>query len=342
MGASSRLRSHQYVPYLTDNGFEVTLAPLFGDTYLYGLYTGNISKFAVLCEYIQRVKYILNSSQFDLLWVEKEMLPWMPAWVELGLLSAKVPLVVDYDDALFHKYDQHGCSGVRGMLGNKIDAVMHRADLVIVGNQYLFSRARQAGAKRVELLPTVVDAHRYGCVPKQRESPLTIGWIGQPSTALYLRTISAALQKMINLHSARVVAIGPHPSQFFELPIKVKSWSEATEVAEIQQFDIGVMPLADTPWERGKCGYKLIQYMACGKPVIASPVGLNNDIVLHGLNGYLANTYIEWCIALDRLCSDPELRSRMGEHGRKIMEEKYSLQITAPRLASLLHSVVGE
>jgi glycosyltransferase involved in cell wall biosynthesis len=342
MGASSRLRSYQYLPYLQDNGFEVIQAPLFGDRYLKGLYDGNISKFTVLYEYIQRVKFILKSRQFDMIWVEKEMLPWMPAWVELGLFSDKVPLVVDYDDAIFHKYDQHGFLGVRGILGKKIDEIMSRSDLVIVGNQYLFSRAIHAGAKRVELLPTVVDANRYGYISKKCNSPLTIGWIGQPSTAVYLKTISAALEKIISLHNARVVAVGPNPSQFFGLPIEVKSWSEETEAGEIQQFDIGIMPLTDTPWERGKCGYKLIQYMACGKPVIASPVGVNNEIVICGLNGYLANSHGDWCIALDELCRYPELRDRMGLEGRKIMEEKYSLQIMAPKLAALLHSVVKE
>lgn len=342
LGASSRLRSYQYLPYLKEAGFEVTQAPLFGDEYVSGLYTGNISKLAVLSAYIERIKFTLKARQFDLVWAEKEMLPWMPSWIELGLFPAKVPLVVDYDDALFHKYDQHRFSVVRGMLGKKIDAIMCRADLVMVGNEYLGSRARQAGAKRVELLPTVVDAHRYGCAGKESNSPVTIGWIGQPSTARYLTTIAAALQKMIGLHSARVVAIGPNPSQLRELPIEVKPWSEASEVAEIQQFDIGIMPLSDTPWERGKCGYKLIQYMACGKPVVASPVGVNNEIVHHGVNGYLANTESEWCVALDELCRDAVLRERMGAEGRTIMEQKYSLQIMAPRLAVLLGSVVKE
>ena len=210
----------------------------------------------------------------------------------------------------------------------------------MVGNEYLGFHARSAGAKRVELLPTVVDAYRYICAEKGNAAPVTIGWIGQPSTARYLAAIAPAFQKMISSHSARVVAIGPNPSQLQELPIEVKPWSEASEVAEIQQFDIGIMPLSDTPWERGKCGYKLIQYMACGKPVVASPVGVNSEIVHHGVNGYLAKTESEWCVALDELCRDAVLRKRMGAEGRTIMEQKYSLQIMAPKLAALFSSVV--
>jgi glycosyltransferase involved in cell wall biosynthesis len=146
--------------------------------------------------------------------------------------------------------------------------------------------------------------------------------------------------KVIDKHAALIIAIGPKPEQLQHFPIEVRPWAENTEVAEIQQFDIGIMPLADTVWERGKCGYKLIQYMACGKPVVASPVGVNKLIVRHGMNGFLARTDSEWFDALDALCQDAALRKRMGNNGRKVMEQNYSLQITAPKLTDLIRSVV--
>ena len=114
------------------------------------------------------------------------------------------------------------------------------------------------------------------------------------------------------------------------------------EAAEIQRFDIGIMPLSDDLWERGKCGYKLIQYMACGKPVVAAPVGVNSVIVRHGVNGFLANTESEWTDSLGLLCEDAALRTRMGEAGRIRMVRDYSLQVAAPRLAELLRSVVNK
>jgi hypothetical protein len=117
---------------------------------------------------------------------------------------------------------------------------------------------------------------------------------------------------------------------------------EETEVSAIQSMDIGVMPLTDTPWARGKCGYKLIQYMACGLPVIASPVGVNKDIVEHGVNGFLAETDKEWCSAIETLLSDSELRRRMGAAGRKKVEESYSLQVWGPRVAQMLRGVADE
>lgn len=341
LGASSRLRSYQYLPYLREAGFEVTVAPLFDDYYVRGLHSGNRAKVAVFKSYVERLRFMLRARHFALVWVEYEMLPWMPSWMELSLLPANVPLVVDYDDAIFHRYDQHRYAFVRWLLGNKIDDVMRRAGLVIVGNDYIGARARQAGAQRIELLPTVVDVTRYTVTKKMNASPVTIGWIGSPTTARYLELVAPALRAMIASHNARVVAIGVNPSQLRDLPIEVLPWSEDTEAAEIQRFDIGIMPLSDDLWERGKCGYKLIQYMACGKPVVASPVGVNSLIVRQGVNGFLANTEAEWTDSLGLLCEDAALRKRMGEAGRVRMERDYSLQVAVPKLVELMRSVVS-
>lgn len=340
LGASSRLRSYQYLPYLKQVGIEVTALPLFDDNYVRGLYSGNISKFGVLQAYVARLKNILKARRYDLVWLEYEMLPWLPGWIELTLLPKSMPLVVDYDDAVFHRYDQHRLGVIRAALGNKIDAVMRRADLVMAGNAYLANRAEQAGARRVELLPTVVDADRYAVIEKKDASPITIGWIGQPSTAKYLSQLVPALKKILEKYSAHIIAIGPKPAQFLNMPVEVRPWSEETEVAEIQQFDIGIMPLSDSLWERGKCGYKLIQYMACGKPVVATPVGVNSVIVQQGENGFLAQSEVQWCEAIDKLCEDAALRKRMGDEGRKLVEQNYSLQVTAPKLAELLRSLL--
>lgn len=296
----------------------------------------------MLDAYLERVRLISKARRFDLVWLEYEMLPWLPSWVELGLLPGNIPMVVDYDDAIFHRYDQHRLKWVCSLLGYKIDAVMRRANIVIAGNDYLAQRAELAGAKRVKLLPTVVDENRYAVINKEGGSQLTIGWIGQPSTAIYLNKLAPVLQKIITRHSVRVVAVGPKPTQFAQLPIEVRPWAEETEVAEIQQFDIGIMPLSEDLWEKGKCGYKLIQYMACGKPVVATPVGVNKIIVRENVNGLLARTDTEWFNALNMLCENATLRKRMGDEGRKIMEQNYSLQVTAPKLAELLRSAVSK
>lgn len=339
LGSSSRLRMYQYLPCFQQAGIDATLAPLFGDDYVRGLYGGGVEKLAVLRAYVARLRWMLKAVRFDAVWVEKEMLPWVPAWLELGLFPARVPLIVDYDDAVFHRYDQHSLSLVRGLLGRKIDRVMRRADLVVAGNEYLANRARNAGAARVEILPTVVDITRYGAIAAESGRQPTIGWIGSPATAKFLQLIAPALNEVAATRKVQVVAVGANAGQLGKLPITALPWTEAAEVTAIQHFDIGIMPLPDAPFERGKCGYKLIQYMACGKPVVASPVGVNSMIVRDGVDGVLAATNEGWVTALTRLLDSPELRQQMGRAGRGRVEREFSLQQAAPRLAAWINEI---
>lgn len=339
LGASSRVRSYQYLPYLRDLGIAVESQPLLDDRYIDRLYRGRPQNAAaILAGYARRLMHLATSSRFDLLWIEYELFPWLPAWFERLLSRLGVPYVVDYDDPIFHRYDSHRNPLVRGLLGRKIDRVMREATLVVVGSEYLGERARQAGARRVEHVPTVIDLSRYQVATAAAGGPYTIGWIGSPLTAHFLLLVREALAEVCKSLSARVSLVGAGGLSLDAVPIDARAWSEATEVADLQRFDVGIMPLSDGPWERGKCGYKLIQYMACGRPVVASPVGANSQIVEHGVNGLLANTSADWVAAL-RALRDPALRARMGAAGRAKVEQGYSVQVTAPRLAALLRSV---
>ncbi len=336
-GASSRLRSLQYLPALEAAGIDVAVQPLFDDTYLQRLYAGEgRSAIRVAGRYAARARDLRRSADADLLWVEYEALPYMPHWLEHALMPRGVPYVVDYDDAVFHNYDLSGRSWVRRVLGSKIEQVMAGAAIVICGNNYLADRARDAGAARVERLPTVVDADQYRFTPRSENSEPVIGWIGSPMTAKYLQVIASALAAVCADGKARVRLIGSGPVELPGVPVDVVPWSEATEVEEIRRFDVGVMPLPDTPWERGKCGFKLIQYMACGLPVVASPVGVNSEIVAEGGNGFFAADHDTWVRALASLRDDEHLRRRLGMAGREKVERQYSLQVTGPRLAELL------
>lgn len=341
LGASSRVRFLQYLPYLKARGFSIQVAPLLDDDYVRGLYGGRRKHYAdILRAYRERIRLLRQSrSRFDLVWIEKELFPWLPAWGERWLNRLGVPYVVDYDDATFHQYDRHRRGGVRRLLGGKIDEVMRRAALVVVGSDYLAERARQAGAGRVEYLPTVIDLDRYTATPKSENDLFTIGWIGVPVTAPFLQIVGPALAVVCRGGAARVVLVGAGAGKPDGVPGQVRPWSEETEVSEVQSFDAGIMPLPDAPFERGKCGYKLIQYMACGRPVVASPVGINGKIVEEGVNGFLAAGPEDWTRALCALRDNPALRERMGREARKKVEREYCLQVTAPRLLRLLQSV---
>lgn len=338
-GASSRLRTLQYQPFLEAAGHEVMYLPFFDDAYLERLYSGVKSKYPVnLTYYFDRAKKLISMSKPDVIWLEKEAFPYWPAWLENLFLPRSVPIVSDYDDAVFHRYDLHSNAVARRLLGDKINTVMRNSRLVLAGNDYLGDHAKKAGAQWVEIVPTVLDANSY-FVPERAadgDHKTVVGWIGSPSTWTgQADNFIDVYDRIISEKDVILRAIGANPD--FDRPgYDFQPWSEDTEVATIQSMDIGIMPLPDNPWTRGKCGYKLIQYMACGLPVIASPVGVNSQIVEDGVNGFLADTSDEWFKALSTLVENPGLRKQMGAAGRKKVEDHYSVQVQGPRIAELL------
>ena len=342
-GASSRYRTFQYLPWLEQAGIHCQVMPLFDEAYLSHRYqSGRGHARDLVRAFLRRLGALVAARHFDLVVVEKEIFPYFPALPERALGWLGVPYVADYDDALFHQYDQHRSPWIRRLLGRKIARVMRRAALVTAGNAYLADYAVRAGAPRVEIIPTVIDLGRYpqSSAIRLPNAPFTIGWIGSPSTAKYLQTIAPALAEVCAGGLSRVRLIGSGPLELHDVPVEVLPWDESTEVSNMQQFDVGIMPLPDQAWERGKCGFKLIQYMACGLPVVASPVGVNTEIVEHGQNGFLASTIDEWVEAMRTLMLDTKLRQRMGQAGRRKVEEDYCVQATGPRLTELIKSAI--
>jgi glycosyltransferase involved in cell wall biosynthesis len=338
LAASSRIRFFQYLPFLQSQGIEVETAALLDDGYVRKLYASQARNWStILKAYLRRFCDIFSSSRYDLLWVEAEIFPWLPAWSEIWLASRKIPYVVDYDDAAFHRYDMHRLGLIRHLLGDKIDKVMRLSSMVIAGNSYLASRARSAGARRVEVLPTVVDLNRYPRPTKSSHEDFVIGWIGSPATAHYLQLLEEVFHRVTRWENASICFVGSGPLPQTSERAQIMDWSENTEVRLLQSFNVGIMPLPNGPWEQGKCGYKLVQYMASGLPVVASPVGINKDIVEPGRNGYLAAGTEEWLASLQALWKNQDLCSQLGQEGRKKVEARYSLQITAPQLLSLLN-----
>ena len=336
------MRSYQYVPWLQAAGMQITQAPLFSDAYVQGLQRNTKSLIEALRAYRRRIHTLLGVRRFDLLWIEKETLPWLPSWIEKVLLSGAVPYVLDYDDAVFHHYDKHASPVVRALLAGKHSALIQGAARVIAGNTYLAEFATQAGAPRVDVVPTVIDLARYPaemCQRAETPEPPCVGWIGQRATASFLEPYANLFKRLASKGQSRFAAIGID-AQALGLPMASIPWTENTEVASIASFDIGIMPLRDGFFEQGKCGYKLIQYMANGLPVVASPVGVNRQIVEHGVNGFLAETPAQWEQALQALLSDSGLRHRMGQAGRQKVERQYCLQVTGPRLSQILSEVV--
>lgn len=342
MGASSRLRTMQYLPALMSEGFKIQVVPFFDDDYLNALYSGQMARGSKIGYVYRRIRHIRAHSKSDLIWLEYEALPWIPWLVEHSILPRGVPIVSDYDDAVFHRYDENRRGTIRSILGNKIGHVMAASTLVMAGNKYIANYAKRFEAPRIETVPTVVDLKSYIINPKATNTnDMRVGWIGTPETwQAFGKPIHRVLDQLLAKHRVMFRAVGAGMQATTSGTLEILPWTEETEVPLIKSLDIGIMPLTDTPWARGKSGYKLIQYMACGLPVIASPVGVNAEIVEHGVNGFLVSNEKEWADALTTLLADPDLRSNMGQAGRRKVENHFSLQVWEPKLVQLLRDAV--
>jgi glycosyltransferase involved in cell wall biosynthesis len=337
--ASSRLRTFQYIPYLEAQGASVTVAPFFDEAYLSGFYrSGGRRPFDVMRAYARRAAALAKMRRASVVWIEKELFPFLPGFVESLPACLGVPYVVDYDDATFHSYDNSANPLVRHVLANKLDPLLRGARAVTVGNAYLETYARAHGAKSIVRIPTVIDLARYIPRAEPTADEIRVGWIGTPATMKYLELLRAPLQDISKTYKIRLVTIGAGPLVDFGVPLEQHAWSADTETALLSTLHIGVMPLPDAPWERGKCGYKLIQYMAAARPVIASPVGMNADIVTADV-GILAGDQAAWSAALTWLAGNAELRCRMGIAARARVETFFSLQVMSPTIGALLSNI---
>ncbi len=271
---------------------------------------------------IARIKRFLGLGRFDVVVVQKKVLR---NW-EVALLARRAPrLVYDFDDAV-----------MVGPYGERPDPrrsarfveMVARCDAVIAGNEEL---ARYAvGHPNVRVIPTGLDPAAYHVksptTADGRATGVVIGWIGTRGNLRYLDELAPVFRSLAARGlqiTLRVVSDAtPGPSA---IPIEYVPWRLDREAEDLAAFDIGVMPLDDTAWSRGKCGFKLLQYMAAGLPAVASPVGMNRSIIRHGENGYLAKTPDEWGTALSRLIEGPSLRAWLGQAARRTVETEYSL-----------------
>lgn len=325
LGASSRLRSFQFFSSLQEKGFEVNYSCLLGDKYLSALYNHRKSRFLYLFfGYIKRIFKLFSVKRYDIVVIEKELFPYLPAWAELALKKAGITYFADYDDAIFHNYDLSENKWLRKFLSDKIDVVMKNSKCVFAGNSYLADRAEKANAVKIILLPTVIDRNKYYKVNNKDLSYFTLGWIGSPSTYKYVEELFPVFNRLNEeFPHFRVKIIGARQIRKSDRFTSFIPWDEKTEVEEINKFDLGIMPLHDTPWEQGKCSYKLIQYMGCSVAVLASPVGMNNDIVSHGKNGEFVPEN-DWYNAIKNYIVNKEKTIQQGNEGRILIDSTYN------------------
>jgi glycosyltransferase involved in cell wall biosynthesis len=339
LGASSRLRLAQYRPWLERAGIRTTLRAFLSDRYVSALYSRRSRLGPVAAAYGRAFGAPAAARAHDLLWIEKEYLPWLPYWLE-RLAIGPAPYILDFDDAWSLRYERAGLALTRLLLGQKFPKLIRGAALTITANETLRDWALAQGAARVLLLPTVVDLEHY-CAAPEPDGPFTIGWVGTPLTAAYLGAIAGPLRALAAEAKLRLLIVGAPDFRIDGVDCRHAPWDETTEAALIGQCHAGVMPLPDNAWARGKSGYKLIQYMAMARPAVASPVGANQYIVADGQTGYLATGPADWLTALRKLRDDPAGRRAMGAAARARVEAEFSLQVTAPRLIDAIRAIAG-
>ena len=350
-GAGCRFRIAQFIPYLESVGVEVTLRSLFDTNffrlvYRPGHYLRKALSFAELS--LKRLDSLRDASNFDIIFIYREMFPIGPALVEwLLAMRGRPPVVFDFDDAIFLPSVSDANRAIRALKQpGKVATIVRHSDHVIAGNDYLAAYVRRF-SDAVTVIPTCVDTTKFvpspdafapdGSNPSQQP---VVGWIGSPTTAPYVRGLADVFRRVHNEHPfvLRVSGAG-EPLDVPSVPTEQPAWTLEGEVELFNTCDVGVYPLADDEWSRGKCGFKAIQFMACGVPVVAAAVGVNREIIDDGVNGFLASTEDEWVEKVGRLLADRDLRRRFGEAGRRTIEARYSLQVHAPTLAATLRNV---
>ncbi len=347
-GAGCRFRVSQYIPYLRRAGFEVTVSPFYSREYFAIVYKpGNYIRKALglIGLTLRRLNELFAMTQYDLVLLYREAIPIGPPFIERWIRRLGIPIVYDFDDAIFLPAVSEA-NRAFSFLKNpqRASRILQLVDEVSVGNEFLAEYARRFN-RHVTVIPTAVDTNRF--VPRQDVPPadgrkLVVGWIGSPTTFTYLENLAGVLAEVAARHPFTLKVSGAgRPVNFPGVDVQVVPWSMADEVTLFNTCDIGVYPLTDDDWSRGKCGFKAIQCMACGVPVVAAAVGVNREIITHGIDSMLASTRQEWIDHLSLLLTDHELRRQMASAGRRTIQARYSLDVTAPQLAGVLNAALS-
>jgi glycosyltransferase involved in cell wall biosynthesis len=339
-----RYRFEQWAPFLRNLGAQIAFEPFEDDGlhaifYQRGYYWAK-SRFT-LQAVVRRISVLKHIREFDVVYVHREAALLGPPIFENWVHRSGVPMVFDFDDAVWLPVSS-GPNGKLSLLkccGLRTRTACRNSAHVMAGNAYLAGFAQQYN-RNVTIVPTTIDIAKYTVGKKTQNEVPVIGWTGSFSTVPYLDTIRGALLRLARSRRFRLRVVGTPEYRLEGVDVQASDWRADTEVDDLRVIDIGIMPLPDDAWSRGKCGLKALQYMGLGIPAVVSPVGVNSSIVKDGENGYTATTEDEWVAKLDLLLASPELRQKIGAVGRLTVEQEYSAQVHAPRVFNIFASVV--
>ena len=326
---SQRFRFEQYMDLMQGNEFICDFSYLISerdDGVFYG--KGQfLSKLEILLKSIaRRFREVIRSDLYDLIFVQRECFMLGTSLLE-KLFARKTKIIFDFDDSIWLPNVSEGNKKLWFLKNsNKTKDIIRVSNMVLAGNNYLADYARQFNPN-VKVFPTTIDTDQY--IPVHNPTgKICIGWSGSVSTIQHFEHVIPVLKKIKEKYANQVVfkVIGDESYQNKELGIIGLPWDIESEIIELSSFDIGIMPLPDNEWTRGKCGLKGLQYMALETATVMSPVGVNSEIVSNGENGFLADSVHDWIDKLSKLIEDKNLRIKLGQEGRKTVISKYSVK----------------
>ncbi len=330
--ASSRTRVFQYLPYLQKYNIShkvISAKSLVANS------PARFIKF-ILVNFFIGLKFLFFCPFYEIIFIQKILLPRMFLRA-IKLFGRK--LVFDFDDAVYllpTPSERFTAQTKTSITANKFRDIVSFSNLIIVENEYTKEYAEPYNANIVQITGPI-DTARYFPKEKSSDGKIIIGWIGSPTTTCYLNMVFPVLEKLSTQYpNITLKLIGASEIGSVNFPLTKVPWSLETEVKELQEFDIGIMPLPDDAWTKGKGGYKLLQYMAIGIPSVSSPVGINTTLIQNRINGFLAKDESEWYEKLSSLIRNSEERHLLGKKARQIAEQVYSFDIATPKLIEAL------
>jgi glycosyltransferase involved in cell wall biosynthesis len=346
--AVTRYRILQFFPYLSSRNIQCTYSSMMCKS-LYKIKNKNgfwniIKPLLLTWCLLSRLFELICVAKYDVVILHREFFPFFTPFFEKLLHRFNRATIFDFDDAIYCRptYNKNWRDTLRNP--ENVSEICRICRYIIVGNEYLRQYAIQFN-NHVVVIPTVFDFNGTAEVFERKENKIiVIGWIGSWHTVNSLNSISIALQKLSKEHQFILRIIGEKNIYNIEIEgvsieYELGIWNPAAIASSINGFDIGIMPLIDSEWERGKCGFKLIQYMSLGVPAVASPIGVNKNILRDGVNGFLADNEDEWVIKLSMLLKSRELRQRIGAAGKMTAQEEYTAKKWAVKMENIIRTV---
>ena len=341
---SQRFRFEQYLFYLEQEGVQYEIKSFVDSktwTVLYKPGHFRQKVLGVFTGYVKRLFMIFSIHKYNIIFIHRETAPIGPPvfeWIIAKVCRKKI--IYDFDDAIWlPNTSQANRLAAKLKWHHKVETICQWSYKISAGNDYLCEYARQFN-KNVVLNPTTIDTDNLHnpklYPPPEKQGKPVIGWTGTHSTLPYLKILLPVLQKLEKQFHFTFLIISNQPPDLPLKSIEFLPWKKETEIEDLLKIDIGVMPLSEDQWSKGKCGFKALQYLSLNIPALVSPVGVNSKIVRHGENGFLCATEVEWYDHLKKLLTDVELRQRLGRQGRKDIILNYSVLANRDNFMRLL------